>query len=330
MRDFLTGAVRFLALLAGLGSALCSGLALAGVVSPHADIFSHFVPVWAAAGLFALVLGAWTRARRAALLGLVGVILAGCLVVPELLSVRPAPRIAQPALRVIQFNVFYLNEDPAATAAWIAGQNADVVVLQEASAERSQQVIRAIRGRFPYASPCAATWCDVTVMSARPPVSSGELPGRSGTKESAGAWMTVQTPAGPSTVIGVHLVWPIWTRALDAQIRSVAQATRRLPRERMVLVGDMNITAWSFALRRLERETGLRRQSRATLTWPVRPFYGQLPAYFRYAPWNLPFAYMPLDHVLAEPGWSAVSVRRGPRLGSDHLPLVVDLQAARR
>jgi len=32
-----------------------------------------------------------------------------------------------------------------------------------------------------------------------------------------------------------------------------------------------------------------------------------------------------IDHVLTGPGWYADSVKLGPDLGSDHLPLIVDL-----
>lgn len=38
-----------------------------------------------------------------------------------------------------------------------------------------------------------------------------------------------------------------------------------------------------------------------------------------------PFPMLPIDHVYAGKGWRAVSVTRGPRLGSDHYPMVVVL-----
>src|SRR5689334_15298730 len=100
MKDFLGRAARLLAGLAGLGSAICAGLGLAGFLNPWPDVFSHFDPVWAATGLFAVVLGAVVRSRPAVLLGAAGIVLAACLIVPELVSVRPQPVIARPTLRV--------------------------------------------------------------------------------------------------------------------------------------------------------------------------------------------------------------------------------------
>ena len=34
---------------------------------------------------------------------------------------------------------------------------------------------------------------------------------------------------------------------------------------------------------------------------------------------------LPIDHVYAGPGWRTVSVQRGPKLGSDHYPVIVTL-----
>jgi hypothetical protein len=38
-----------------------------------------------------------------------------------------------------------------------------------------------------------------------------------------------------------------------------------------------------------------------------------------------PAPVMAIDHVFAGQGWPSVDVRRGPRLGSDHYPVVVDV-----
>ncbi|MGH7012300.1 MAG: hypothetical protein ACREEX_15810, partial [Caulobacteraceae bacterium] len=38
-----------------------------------------------------------------------------------------------------------------------------------------------------------------------------------------------------------------------------------------------------------------------------------------------PFPFLPIDQVYAGDSWKTVSVKLGPRLGSDHLPVVVVL-----
>ncbi len=35
---------------------------------------------------------------------------------------------------------------------------------------------------------------------------------------------------------------------------------------------------------------------------------------------------MPLDHVLASEEWAVLGCKTGPNVGSDHLPLIVDVE----
>ena len=56
----------------------------------------------------------------------------------------------------------------------------------------------------------------------------------------------------------------------------------------------------------------MRRASLAVPTWPSA--WGWL-------------SVLPLDHVLASPGWQLVEAHTGPDLGSDHRPMVVRLVA---
>ena len=55
----------------------------------------------------------------------------------------------------------------------------------------------------------------------------------------------------------------------------------------------------------------------ALFSWPAAAF----------TRWNIraPFPVLAIDHVYAGAAWRTVSVRRGPRLGSDHYPVVVVL-----
>ena len=87
------------------------------------------------------------------------------------------------------------------------------------------------------------------------------------------------------------------------------------PRERLIVTGDFNSAPWSFQRRRWDKAFGLVRRERAIPSWPAQAV-GRLP-------WL--GAFLPIDHVFAGPGWATVSARRGPRLSSDHYPLVVTL-----
>jgi endonuclease/exonuclease/phosphatase (EEP) superfamily protein YafD len=84
----------------------------------------------------------------------------------------------------------------------------------------------------------------------------------------------------------------------------------------MIVTGDFNSTPWSFQRRRWDRAIGIPRRERAVPSWPARNY--------KRLKWpGMPF--LPIDHVYAGPAWATVNVRRGPRLSSDHYPLVVTL-----
>src|SRR5690606_11144986 len=79
-----------------------------------------------------------------ALPGLGAAIAAGGLMGPEF--VRPAspraPADAPHQLKLIQFNTWTRNADPEGAGRWIADQDADVVVIEEAKAEVIDAVLR--------------------------------------------------------------------------------------------------------------------------------------------------------------------------------------------
>ena len=80
-----------------------------------------------------------------------------------------------------------------------------------------------------------------------------------------------------------------------------------------VLVGDLNITMWSPYFTTLIRSSGLR-DARLGFglgtSWPM-----PLPSFLR----------LPIDHCLVSHDVQVDGFRIGPRIGSDHRPVIVDL-----
>jgi endonuclease/exonuclease/phosphatase (EEP) superfamily protein YafD len=296
----------------------CAVLAVAGQWgrwSPRLDNLNHAAPFWllgafAAAGLWA---AAGRSERVTPVLALVAVVASAWLIAPEIAgAIHFGPgRPSREVLKVIQFNVWADNIDPAGTARWIASQDADVVVLEEAT----PPIAEALQARYPYATVCNRhDYCSTMILSRRRPIAEaahGSL---------SQGWATYPGAGGPFTVVGAHVSWPWPPGAQAAQSRVLALMLAHLPKARMIVAGDFNSTPWTFALRRQDRAFGLERRTRALFSWPaVNTFDWRKPS---------PLPLLPIDHVYAGPGWRTVSVRRGPKLGSDHYPVVVTLTAS--
>ena len=105
----------------------------------------------------------------------------------------------------------------------------------------------------------------------------------------------------------------------NQQVQTALLASRlaAFDRRSLIVAGDFNSTPWSFSLRRQDALFALERRTRALFTFPVR-------TYSRYR-LHAPFPLFPIDQIYAGSDWKTVSVTRGPRLGSDHLPTIAIL-----
>jgi endonuclease/exonuclease/phosphatase (EEP) superfamily protein YafD len=300
---------------AGLAGAL---FALGGRRHGSLDVLTHFAVLWLAASAVAAgagLLSPWRMARVGLLLvGTAGMLAAGWLMAPE--YARPIRSAGKPQpgrqIRLIQFNAWQRNTDPLAAADWIASESPDVVALEDVTPPLARALVA--RGFRP-ARGMVSTMIFSRGLAVLPPI---QIPFRDWAllPDFARARFRAPGASGAFSVVAIHLTRPNQGDTGAAGER-MAELLARQPKDRLIIVGDFNLTPWSFTLARLDRRLGLERRDRAVATWPACP---------RPGPWPVcvpPF--LPIDHVYAGPAWRTVAITRGPRLGSDHYPLVVDL-----
>ncbi len=124
----------------------------------------------------------------------------------------------------------------------------------------------------------------------------------------------IEAPGTTLRVVGTHPPAPESARSArrrDAQLDAIASFVR-VGSAPTVLLGDLNTTPWGHAFRALVAESRLRDTSRGV------GFQWSWPASF----WPLA---MPIDHAPVSEDVRVLDRRMGPPIGSDHLPLVLDI-----
>lgn len=114
-------------------------------------------------------------------------------------------------------------------------------------------------------------------------------------------------------IIAAHVLAPTSQSYFDLRnkhLRNLAKTARALEGP-VMLIGDLNITPWSPYFEDLVRESKLLDGSKGfglQPTWPVQ----------------LSFIGIPIDHCLVSPSVEIQQWSRGPDIGSDHFPIIVD------
>ncbi|MDB5454057.1 MAG: endonuclease [Caulobacteraceae bacterium] len=323
MADLLRASV----LLAAFGSLALGLLAFAGAVSPGLALFANLAPVgiFAAllAGLLWLALPSPRRPSGAGPLALIALLVWMALITPDLIG-RLTARTVSPqgeTFKVVQLNLWEQDwTHNEVKYAWIRKQNPDAVMLEETGLNAAGLMTKLSRD-YPYSYSCVvpASACSVLLMSKRKALAvggSGE-----GYRAADMVWARFRGESGDYVLAVAHATWPMPDGRQSVELAQIAKTLSGLKTD-TILAGDFNATPWSFPLRGFDKSSGLVRRTHAMPTFPAGQVTSQrLPT---------PAAVLPIDHVYSSPAWSPVSVRRGPNLGSDHLPLVATFARAKR
>jgi len=280
---------------------------------PAADVVNHVRPILLAGALTAALAAA--RAGTRWQLGLAALIAATNLglTARPFLTVAPASAAGRETIKLVTFNVWIHNRNSAALERFLRAELADIVILQELHPDVAGPLTHALRDLYPSTVHCTGQKsCDGAILSRRP-WRVAKLALRAARRPpSVTAWYE-EAGGSPLRLIGTHLARPdrpnLQSEQLHALIGDIGPDAPE--REPVILAGDFNLTPWSWHLDRLSHQTGLRRLATLGATWPAH----------RRA--DVPMVL--IDHVLVSRHFSVVSYRIGPRLGSDHLPVIVEL-----
>ena len=214
-------------------------------------------------------------------------------------------------LRLISANLLYKTRNFERSLQKIAVSGADIVVLCEVTPEMRER-LRSLDARYPYAlDTCAPdTIYGLAILSRFPLTLRSKGAGEDALPRHLAADFAI---AGrPVALVAIHPTNPLrLSRAhrIPGEFEAVAALCRAAP-EDLILVGDCNAAGWSRYLQDLERDAGLSNDRRLRPSWPV---------------WLPPPMRLPLDHIWVRGRISLQQADLGPRLGSDHLPLIAEV-----
>ena len=302
--------------LCGLAAVAGSVLGFFGAWGWFLDLFAHFriQYFW---GL--LVIGVWLlllrrRAWGVALLAFAVLNLA--VILPFYLG-KPQPRNhAAAPLRIMLINVNIQNGNHQNVIACIQAYDPDFIVLEEIGETWFNAVNTAIAASHPYHTvELRGDPFGIGLWSKHPFTATDIL--YCGSFGVPSILAELDTPHGRCAVLATHPVPPIgpaYSQSRNAQLAELASRIRDTQRLPLVFVGDLNATPWCAAFRDFVRQSGLRNASQGRGLYPTWP--ASFPSFLR----------IPIDHVLHTPDIEIISRQTGPRVGSDHRPVIVDFK----
>jgi endonuclease/exonuclease/phosphatase (EEP) superfamily protein YafD len=238
---------------------------------------------------------------------------------------RTVPSAVGRPVRILSMNVKYTNADPDDVIAEVRKADPDVLAIEEFGASSRRPLEAALTGDYPFRCVRAdgniglGLYSRLPFEGGRPQVSFG------GVRRQIRA--VVRVGDRPVAVYVLHPLSPRTIRRVIYNRLFTADLVDQLHREPLpvVLAGDFNFTAETPNAAALTRPTDLALTDAFDLagrgrgsTWPVRP---------RWAGW-LPG--VRIDHVYLAPGLTCPRYATGGYMGSDHLPIAVDVAVAGR
>ena len=237
-------------------------------------------------------------------------------VLPWLTSRKHAPSrsVRRRNVRIIQANVLYENRRYTPLKKLVEAEQPDLLVAQEITAEWLGEM-ESLRETYPHVQAVLRPHAGGIALFSRFPFLECEvLP--LGIDSRPGIRARLKLDDTSISLFTFHPHAPLRRghfQHRNAQLAAAADQIKTLAAP-FIVIGDLNTTMWSPYFDQLL-------QAREMIN--VRQGFGILPTWPLWL--LLPFLMLPIDHCFVSPDLAVLQTRIGQRIGSDHLPLIVDL-----
>lgn len=274
------------------------------------DLFSHFRVQLFAVLLTAAALHLIRRAYRTSIVFTLFAVVNLSTIVPLYLGDAPTAPAGSVSHRAMLANVNTRLGNPRKVVAAIEQFKPDILVLEEVDEKWLASLSEDLKA-YTYSTAVPRDDNFGIAVYSKFPIR-GEVT-YFGNSEVPSVVAEIDLPQGTFTLIGTHALPPASaenTRLRDQHLSLIPETVREA-KSPVLLLGDLNATPWCSSFRRLIRESGLRDSSQGRGYQPTWPSF-------------MPLLRIPIDHCLYGAGIQVVGKRIGPKLGSDHYPVVVD------
>jgi endonuclease/exonuclease/phosphatase (EEP) superfamily protein YafD len=218
-------------------------------------------------------------------------------------------------LRVALANINHTNFDYVRFASWAEAELFDVLVVQEIN-EGWASALEELNQQYPFSIVSARDQGSGIALYSRTAMDSHSLELGEGDAR-PGIHASLKINDTTINIVAFHPRAPIRKGhfALRNQMLDSAATCLQGIANPKICIGDFNTSPWSYYYKNFLRQTQLkdaRKGNGLLTTWPT----------FLIFRWFM----IPIDHCLISKNIRVLKIETGPRIGSDHLPLIIDLQ----
>jgi endonuclease/exonuclease/phosphatase (EEP) superfamily protein YafD len=272
------------------------------------ELTSHFKLQYFVLLLGCVLIFLWVRWWWWALLGFLGVVLNAMVVLPWYFQNTQVVLQAYD-LKLLLYNVNIVNKNYSALLELVATEKPTILIIQEGN----RYWVKRLKALFPYQLvPPKSRFFGISIFSQLPFEQTQVLLLGSQLLESL--HIKVKINEKMISIVTTHPFPPIRQSVFEQrneQLFAVKSYLQSLPSPK-ILIGDLNLSMWSpFYVKLLEN----------TELVNARQGFGLLPSW----PTFLPIFMIPIDHCLVSSDLQVVNIKTGHPIGSDHLPLIVEV-----
>lgn len=284
-----------------------------GLFSEHHlffDLASHFRVHYGVAAFVAALFFLICRARMWGLFSIVLLIFNLTFLIPWYFEDRVDA--SKDNITLFVNNVLAGNNDYQKFLSLIKTENPDIVAVIELS-QSWVDALSVLKQDYPYSKLVPRPDNFGVGVYSKFPVKSESIE-YFGTSATPSIVLAAETTIGDITLIATHPLPPIgnaYFKSRNEELSGIAEEIENISGP-IIVAGDLNTTMWSQHYKRLEQGGKLRNARRGFgigASWPSR----------------LGFFGIPIDHVLVSKEIAVSGFKIGSTVGSDHLPLIVEL-----